>query len=658
MNNTDQNNNSQPPIIPSIPTVKFFPGLSNLSTLEQKSMEPDEKKHSENKKKIVIPKPSKTLLKLKNPYEKLDDEMLKIIITNRGYGQMILNDRKYNLEILKNLDENFPKWLKYVYKADINNMTNLNKDQLMLYAIINDIDIKFLDNFNIYDVKEYIKINHYKKINDTQKLQDIVKNLNKTILQRFYLDFLEKYRSLISIEDIKTYIITNSDKHIDYKSIDKKLMREYKLQNTKHKDIIFAIYDIKVIADYNMSFEDDYIRDILKLKPHPLEDIILNIDDMDLSKLVQKWDIVVPKQYTLDEDKYKKYIVNNILAYKNILTRGRLKSISLEELSKMNEPNIREYLNKLTDREIFNLIEAYIYFDSRETLIGNIIETFTKPGFLLPLKRTRRRGLNKEGFTANFADVFEDTSLTILGYGTILQYNFFSIEELNQKWNVSRDLPTDDRNNDKITHISIENEMYLKKLLENIDVYPQEIESKNGIISIIDLDIKSSMSKYGEIPYDNKAKARLAQFTDDEKTKIMDILTNIFYTGWIMRRWQGPGHPFPYKSSQAQGADPDNEVTKKFKEIYDSLNENKKIRKFIFELAECNYDPHTGKYFQSNSYNIKKILYEVRNPNTGQRVACIRLSSRPLIITTFHYLASLFDVVIPNFDIDAIKGFG
>jgi hypothetical protein len=119
------------------------------------------------------------------------------------------------------------------------------------------------------------------------------------------------------------------------------------------------------------------------------------------------------------------YIVNNILAYKNILTRGKLKSISLEELSKMNETNIREYLNKLTDKEIFNLIESYIVFDSRDTLIGNIIETLLNPRFLLPLKRTRRRGINPEGLTANFADVFEDTSNTILAYGTLLKYKYF-----------------------------------------------------------------------------------------------------------------------------------------------------------------------------------------------------------------------------------------
>ena len=123
MNNTDQNINSQPPIIPTIPTVQNVP---TLATLEQKSMEPDEKKHSEKKKKIVIPKPNKNSLKLKNPYEKLDDEMLKFIIKNRGYVEMILDERKYNLEILKNLDETFPKWLKSIYKADINTMINLN----------------------------------------------------------------------------------------------------------------------------------------------------------------------------------------------------------------------------------------------------------------------------------------------------------------------------------------------------------------------------------------------------------------------------------------------------------------------------------------------------------------------------------------------------
>ena len=659
MNNTDQNINSQPPIIPSIPTVPTIPTVQNvptLATLEQKSMEPDEKKHSEKKKKIVIPKPNKTSLKLENPYEKLDDEMLKFIIKNRGYIEMILDERKYNLEILKNLDETFPKWLKSIYKADINTMINLNREQLILYAIINDIDISFFSNLNIYDVKEYIKVRHYKKVNDRQKLQNTVKHLNNNILQRFYFDFPEKYRSLISIEDIKTYIITNSDEHIDYKSLNKKIAREYKLHNTKYKDTIFAIYDIKVIADYNISFEDDYIKDILKLEQHPLEDIILNIDDMDLSKLVQKWNIIVPKQYALNEDKSKEYIVNNILAYKNILTRGKLKSISLEELSKMNETNIREYLNKLTDREIFDLIEAYIDFDSRDTLIGNIIETLLNPRFLLPLKRTRRRGINPEGFTANFADVFEDTSNTILAYGTLLKYNFFTIEELHQTWKSTRDLPTDDKNNNKITAISIENEIYLKKLLENIDVYPREIEHKIEIISIIDLDIKSSLSKYGEIPYDNIAKRQLLNFTDNEKKDIIDILTYIFYTGWIMRKWDGPGHPFPYTADQAQGADPDNEVSRRFGHIYETLDKNDKIKNFIYELNECNYD-YNGKYFEGSS-TIMYLLHMVRDPVTKRRAACIRLSSKPLIITTFHYLAKLFDVIIPNFDIKAIEGFG
>jgi hypothetical protein len=71
---------------------------------------------------------------------------------------------------------------------------------------------------------------------------------------------------------------------------------------------------------------------------------------------------------------------------------------------------------------------------------------------------------------------------------------------------------------------------------------------------------------------------------------------------------------------------------------------------------ECNYDYH-GKYFEGSS-SIMVLLHMVRDPVTKRRAACIRLTSKPLIITTFHYLAKLFDVVIPNFDIKAIRGFG
>jgi hypothetical protein len=321
---------------------------------------------------------------------------------------------------------------------------------------INDIDIKNILDLNIYDIREYIKLLDLYNKNDNDKLTIFLKNISDKILYKFYqLHFPEKYIKFITPNDIKKIILNNNDNHISYQYFDTILERIERINNSKYKDFIYNIYDTDI---YN----------IIKMPISPLEEIFLNIDDYKLDQLINDWGIIVPNKYTNNIQTYTNYIINDLLSYKEVIERNQnsknFKKISLDKLSKLENSEIRKYLLKLTDKEIFKLIGVYINFDNRIDLINNIITMLNIPRFMLPLK-------------------LENTENLMLAYGTLLSYKFVSLENLYEFW--SDGIKNIQLDNQEII-INTETLINLKYLLKNIDVnYPND-QYKITILNNID----------------------------------------------------------------------------------------------------------------------------------------------------------------------------
>lgn len=409
------------------------------------------------KKKIKMSKPKIFNLKnsFKNPYKNIQSITIKTILTGRGYQDIMNDNSRYNIELLKYLDKKDHHWLKNIYETDITTIDTLNREQLLVYMSINEIDIKNILDLNIYDIRDYIKL-LYLYNNDNDKITIFIKNVSDKILYKFYqIYFSDKYIKFITINDIKKIILNKNDNHISYQYFDTILERIVLINNSNSKTFIYLLYNI------------DDIYNIINLPINPLEEIFLNIENYKLDQLIDEWGIIIPNQYSKDMYIYMSYILTTLLSYTEVIKRGEnFKKYSSDKLFKLTHSEIKNYLLKLTDKEIFNLIGVYIFFENRINLIDNIISILTKPRFMYPLK------------------LYNDNSEVILAYGTLLSHQFISLEELYHFWSdgVNQNIEM----NNKEVIIDNETIVNLKYLLENIDVNSNDTEYKITILNNID----------------------------------------------------------------------------------------------------------------------------------------------------------------------------
>jgi len=409
------------------------------------------------KKKIKMSKSKIFNLKnsFKNPYKNIQSITIKTILTGRGYQDIMNDNSRYNIELLKYLDKKDHHWLKNIYETDITTIDTLNREQLLVYMSINEIDTKNILDLNIYDIRDYIKL-LYLYNNDNDKITIFIKNISDKILYKFYqIYFSDKYIKFITIDDIKKIILTKNDNHISYQYFDTILERIERINNSNSKTFIYLLYNI------------DDIYNIINLPINPLEEIFLNIENYKLDQLIDEWGIIIPNQYSKDMYIYMSYILTTLLSYTEVIKRGEnFKKYSSDKLFKLTHSEIKNYLLKLTDKEIFNLIGVYIFFENRINLIDNIISILTKPRFMYPLK------------------LYNENSGLILAYGTLLSHQFISLEELYHFWSdgVNQNIEM----NNKEVIIDNETIVNLKYLLENIDVKYNDIEYKITILNNID----------------------------------------------------------------------------------------------------------------------------------------------------------------------------
>ena len=152
-----------------------------------------------------------------------------------------------------------------------------------------------------------------------------------------------------------------------------------------------------------------------------------------------------------------------------------------------------------------------------------------------------------------------------------------------------------------------------------------------------------------KLEYDNIARYRLTIFDTDTQIVIRNFLYQLIYIGMYMRRWQGPGHPYPLnEESTKKDINPEEAVIKALviaNEMLDNMGQYAKD--YCFDLRVCEYN---SEGIITNGYY--KLLDEWNEINAA--IKCIRMSSNKLVGTGFHYLRVLFHETVPNIDTKTI----
>jgi hypothetical protein len=175
----------------------------------------------------------------------------------------------------------------------------------------------------------------------------------------------------------------------------------------------------------------------------------------------------------------------------------------------------------------------------------------------------------------------------------------------------------------------------------NSDMHRQIVEL-DELLRLIETRIK----KYKARANDLKRLVSDAQgLYMQDKNILRQWFMSVVDLGWYYRQWLGPGHPYPIKASQTRGTDgnPAKYHTVAGKRVLDTLTTMSKIagamspqlREFITTIPELEYSNETFT-------RREKTFYETLNEATNG-IACIRVSSRPIITTATGYLKMIFE---------------
>ncbi|MEM3063056.1 MAG: hypothetical protein QW303_05900, partial [Nitrososphaerota archaeon] len=389
-------------------------------------------------------------------------------------------------------------------------------------------------------------------------------------------------------------------------------------------------------------------------------------------EIIKKLEIIIPlpiSQSLEDPTKIiKNYIKNNISHYRNFYERRDFKKLSIEEICKFSNMEIERYISSMSDKEIFSTFKIYIPYVTRNELVQRIIRAIRFNSFFFPIELNYEKSINKTTFFM-YEDIREINFC--ICFGTINKFYTYEIEDLvnafyrdNETGIINFRRPDNieltfcDENIYELSDLikilnSTENIVNIyRKINQDIEWFqklleiPKPLDEINKLFYNIDEVI---IDRFDKLKQDNEIRNKFITFETLQKELIREFLINVFYTSMYMRRWLGPGNPYPLREENTfKNISPDELVQKQGCVVNKILEKmDRETYKFCMELPDCYYSKGN---FLVGFFNFEKIWTE--SVMKGER--CIRVSSNSLLGISIHFLRILFRQTIPNVDIREI----
>lgn len=480
-----------------------------------------------------------------------------------------------------------------------------------------------------------------------------------------------KTKQMTSLSDRMLKMLFNIDKY-SYR---------YKIGRTEMDSIIFF---------------DNYVNGELI----PLAETVNNIRDPE--KIKNELQMVIPYgRNPLDYMTENLEHYNNYYNNKNDIKRKVLNGNDfLNKIYTTSFGMINKIIPLMSDMELLNCIDGYVFFEGRlnlEDIIYDLFHNFQKI-FFIPF---HRNAINKETFT-----LFEcnDLSVPMIAYGTPYNYRCYDIDELTSSFVDYTDTKNGVNNDEILGEVvnPVTNEkMYIskvifrlpedKKIILDVTVVRELISLLPGMLNINrksdcilnekDIDKYTIiLNKYLELYniQENDMRSLPKKFKSlpgVEKKKLEEFFELLFVTGMYMRRWNGKG-PYPLNKNQTLGKEPiktihnyygkiqwcmdhmsDETISTLFDKRWGNIHEKNIINdREVFVINSKNFSGlklqiKYGSTYSVNGY-INQLLIDVM-----RNLVCIRVSSKTLVDTAVYYSKLFFEknLLSENQDVEAIS---
>jgi hypothetical protein len=388
-----------------------------------------------------------------------------------------------------------------------------------------------------------------------------------------------------------------------------------------------------------------------KLKPLiSMENYIKSFTEDSMEYTAEHMGMIFPLKARTHELK-REYFIASIGAYVSI---ARVSYLGTTLGSKT-----RSYIKKMTDRDILLTLGGQVFYTSRTQLesvasdmfqLGQVFDYKTQH-FFIPYKRNAR---NKRTLTS--LEDTNDTSIFLVAFGSCTDYVCHEISEL-----ASYLLPQGDNAvyryailglSEKYEPITITQAMELRHLLE--DLYPlMRSSDQKEYLNLVDNLDRIHQAITANNLHDRNALQLFRTFRNEVRDVIRRYLYKIFELGMYMRRWRGPGNPYPLedKETQRRNFDPDDNLTIPVGQTLELSTKlgwiDKSALKFIESLKMVCYKD--GQFNQSTIQTMVGVFKLATNSNDEVKM-CIRMASAELVGSSYYYISLFFNKLIPGFD--------
>ena len=581
---------------------------------------------------VSPPKQAEIQLPTKNPYTELPRPVLEAIATERDILLTGTNDQRATQ--LYEFDHIMPDWIQSVMVNGIDTFQILTGSKLYVFGTLNGVSFENVPGLQGKDLVNYIRISILLANPDhpgRPVLTALIDGLNRGLLEIFVtrMNIPRNNIRFISTPELRTALRNGNANHIPNDAITRIATRYQTLTTHKHSRLFANLYNLEGNND-----EDGWMT-VARRDPHPMEQVIIDLDKFTDSDLVRNFGMAVPLSH---DGNFRRYIENNIVSYSKILIRGNMDPIPLEVMIFMQPRDLHDYVSKLTDNEIFNGTQIYVSYNSRDELVANTISAIARPRFLYPVLRYATRAHNQ---VTIMGTEITDVNTFMVGFGTALKYYIYELGELTAAFyradeTGAMEFRRPENPRMKFTTADIEGLMVLLRCFS----------PTNEITTLLERINEGLIDAREKITHDDTARAQLNAFGKPTKDLIKQYLYQVFYTGMYMRRWLGPGHPFPLKEDQTKAIkDPEDKVTHELRIIGDILEQmSADARNFCMTLKQCQYN-------KDGSIEHGTAIFNTELDNVVKGFQCIRMASTRFIGTGLHYLRSLFRETVPGMNL-------
>lgn len=589
----------------------------------------------------VVPKGVPTVVpkgvpSTQNWYTRLPETIVNDIARDRDVA--VNGKFSQKCEQLTRYDEIMPDWLESVLVITIDTLQALRGTKLLMFGVIHNIPVPTIPRLTDRDVMNYMRAYILLKDPDHPRrviLPSILNSCSPECLSELLVTkgVTETQMRFLSKDDRKRILMAGS--------LQTEEVVRLSALATRYHNLFAGPAAASLCLLYQCEMDDEATKcSVVQKPPHPLENVILTLSQHNPQQLAPKLGIAIPLSQT---GATAAYLQTNIPHYRSVFTReSNFSLVPLEQLRTRPREMSSRYLEKLSDFEIFDYFGVYLPYDSRPSLLTAYLNLLREPRFMYPTKRSLTASINPETISGT---PITDINVFMVCYGSPERYYTYEITDLIGAFYKDSETGIAAFRHPENTNLNFSDTDvdFLVKLLTSFSPSP-EIKILTETIQAIVIDAREFIAG------DRELLSAMQKFLPVIKDKIRAFLHEVFECGMYMRRWKGPGHPYPIRAEDTRAPNwEDVSVQQCIGRIFHHLRDmGKDAADFCMRLKLCEYQ-RDGTI----EHGHIKFKAEWKNVVSGEN--CIRIASARFVGTGYHYLRVLFRITIPALRVHEVR---